>query len=368
MSPIQTAMPSRVTKISSIKHWHATLLFVCAIVLMLLLTGSFNKQKKTVFVVQSDSMAPHYLAGARLSIIPQTRPIRWDVVVLRSPLDAKQLLLKRVVGLPGDSVRIQRGDIWINKTLLSKKFEQQKSTRILLAKESAEVDSAWEANQADWRRTNGNWHFQSLSTMAKDDLPARLVFKLPLNDDLPQNHAISRAVHGVTDVMIECRVTRKPGTILNFKIGGTEFILSATSAGLNQGQVLTILTANGTESSFALQNKETIDLICTTFDGEAKVIIQGELIGSLAVDSASSALNASTIVEIEANGGQATIEELSVWRDVYYEDFNQLDGDTWQLGPDEWFVLGDNPPVSQDSRNWAAPAGVPSRSIIGVVR
>jgi signal peptidase I len=49
---------------------------------------------------------------------------------------------------------------------------------------------------------------------------------------------------------------------------------------------------------------------------------------------------------------------------VYYGAFGSPE---WLLGPDEWFVTGDNQLASIDSRNWAAPAGLPSRLIVGVV-
>jgi signal peptidase I len=49
---------------------------------------------------------------------------------------------------------------------------------------------------------------------------------------------------------------------------------------------------------------------------------------------------------------------------VYYGAFGSPD---WPLGPNEWFVTGDNLLDSIDSRNWTAPAGVPSRLVVGVV-
>ncbi len=49
---------------------------------------------------------------------------------------------------------------------------------------------------------------------------------------------------------------------------------------------------------------------------------------------------------------------------VYYGAFGSPQ---WRPGHDEWFVVGDNQVASVDSRNWAAPAGVPSRLVVGVV-
>ncbi len=40
-------------------------------------------------------------------------PQRWDVMVFKYPNDAPTNFIKRLVGLPGETVRIQHGDIWI---------------------------------------------------------------------------------------------------------------------------------------------------------------------------------------------------------------------------------------------------------------
>ena len=42
------------------------------------------------------------------------QPQRWEVVVFRSPTDANQLFVKRIVGLPGETVSIRDGNVWIN--------------------------------------------------------------------------------------------------------------------------------------------------------------------------------------------------------------------------------------------------------------
>jgi signal peptidase I len=64
------------------------------------------------------------------------------------------------------------------------------------------------------------------------------------------------------------------------------------------------------------------------------------------------------------------IEDLKVYRDTYY---GRPPGPKarWafekpvRLRNDEYFVLGDNSLVSEDSRNWPAGPGVPSRLLLG---
>jgi signal peptidase I len=42
-------------------------------------------------------------------------PQRWDVIVFKYPCDAPTNFIKRLVGLPGETIRIQNGDLWIRR-------------------------------------------------------------------------------------------------------------------------------------------------------------------------------------------------------------------------------------------------------------
>ncbi|QDT67454.1 Signal peptidase I V [Planctomycetes bacterium MalM25] len=64
--------------------------------------------------VAGDSMAPSHADGGRLLVRRWGLPRRWDVVVLRSPNDAQQLLVKRVIGLPGEEITLREGRVQID--------------------------------------------------------------------------------------------------------------------------------------------------------------------------------------------------------------------------------------------------------------
>jgi len=70
-----------------------------------------------------------------------------------------------------------------------------------------------------------------------------------------------------------------------------------------------------------------------------------------------------------------SIEHLGLWRDVYYinngyhltpsaggsgDPFWGSPDNVARLGPDEYFVLGDNSQVSLDARYWGAPVDLPA--------
>ena len=71
-----------------------------------------------VTVVQGCSMEPGIVTGERIIIDLLTYsfaiPRRGDVIVFRSPRNADNDYIKRVIGLPGDSVEIRQGQTYVN--------------------------------------------------------------------------------------------------------------------------------------------------------------------------------------------------------------------------------------------------------------
>ncbi|MEX0672869.1 MAG: signal peptidase I [Candidatus Paceibacterota bacterium] len=70
------------------------------------------------FIVNGQSMAPTFDTGEYL-IVDQlsyqlNNPHRGDVIVFRSPEDTSTFFIKRIVGLPGETVEINRGDVIIH--------------------------------------------------------------------------------------------------------------------------------------------------------------------------------------------------------------------------------------------------------------
>jgi signal peptidase I len=51
---------------------------------------------------------------------------RFDIVILYKPDDPKKSIIKRVIGLPGETIEINEGDIYINKKKLFQPFIDEK--------------------------------------------------------------------------------------------------------------------------------------------------------------------------------------------------------------------------------------------------
>jgi len=70
------------------------------------------------FVVKGASMEPNYHSGDYLIIDEISyrfnEPQRGDVIVFKYPLNQKERYIKRIIGLPGETVEIKDGQIFIN--------------------------------------------------------------------------------------------------------------------------------------------------------------------------------------------------------------------------------------------------------------
>ena len=70
---------------------------------------------------------------------------------------------------------------------------------------------------------------------------------------------------------------------------------------------------------------------------------------------------------LAAQNAQASVSHVRLWRDVHYTQAgsNGVGGAVVRLGPDQYFVLGDNSPRSEDSRFWPDGGAVPASSLLG---
>ena len=71
------------------------------------------------FIVKGDSKAPNFLSGDYLIVDELSYrfsdPQRGEVIVFKYPKDTTQRFIKRVIGLPGETVNIKNGSITISK-------------------------------------------------------------------------------------------------------------------------------------------------------------------------------------------------------------------------------------------------------------
>lgn len=137
------------------------------------------------FIVSGESMVPTFHDGDYL-IIDQisyrfNEPERGDVIIMRYPLDTKKYFIKRIIGLPSETVSIENGIVTIigaeGEQTLSEpyiEFQSNSTTKKVLASDEYFVMGDNRAGSSDSRV----WG----PLPAKNIIGKALIRLLPIND------------------------------------------------------------------------------------------------------------------------------------------------------------------------------------------
>lgn len=324
------------------------------------------------------------------------RPKRWEVVVFQNPGLPTQAYVKRVIGLPGDEIQIRAGDVWIDGELARKNLAEQRSTRLAICsyqhRPTGEVESRWKlpSRWVDRGHTLESIIGQSSSSTFEDDSDDSGIHWVTYRGDAPKSNGSQSqtgatqlwptdeyAYNGLTEPNQRYRV-RDLMLAMQFEMqSGRGELAWSLSDGVQTFEVRLVagerelrLFVNGVEDS-----AQRVKLSGSTwkrprlaemslFDRQLLFALDGEVIfqrplvplilpvkndGGLAKD-----LVSSEPAKFGARDLHVSVSDLTLYRDVYYTRGDERHGITepYRLGSDEYFFLGDNSPVSLDSRSW----------------
>ena len=340
-------------------------------------------------------------AGDRLlihkSIFRFRRPRRWEVVAFRHPRQADQTHVKRVVGLPDESVRIQGGDVYVRGEVQRKKLGQQRALAVLVhdANRQPILDPVpplrWQGEGEDtlWSPFGGRFARRSTS----DEGPAVdwLVYhhwrrargkegevsEGPITDHCGYNQTRPRRredTHVVTDLLLSLRLTETFGQgrlVIRATDGRDEFQVRINPDGSGYEVLQNGRPIPGAAKRAPLSFDE-VTLEVSLFDQQFLLAFDGRVALEWPYDRSPRPLEpTSRPLAIGSQGGLGvSIRDLRVYRDVYYTHPIGPRG-RWglaepvELAADEYFVLGDNSPISEDSRTWPGGPAVPAKLLVG---
>ena len=383
-------------------------------------------------------------------------PHRWEVIVFRNPSDPLEAYVKRVVGLPGEKIQIQGGEVVADGVVQRKSLASQLGTRILVdeyihqpAPDNEDWELRWSAERdvSQWKKTDDGFTFGgkakeapidwlefrhwvvsggshvtevplarwpkslpmpsasftsldynaekqlfrirgALSATERDRWLARsedpsfqqAIQKLyrrshfaPISDEYGYNqHYEGVDAYRVSDVMLEFDLAQCPRSgELDVRVAaGRTFADCRFDLA---GDVMTISLNASPQAATTIPLPASIhsgnhQVVVSVFDGQLVVGIDGEQQGEpilLPVNPETApAPWVERLARIGARGAEVTVSNLRMYRDIYYTPKNNAGSKQFSLDGDEYFVLGDNSPVSVDSRCWDSP-GVPDRALIG---
>lgn len=132
---------------------YALILILCSVVALPLLTDYINHNILASFRLPSESMSPSVLRGDIIFADkrynkPEFKQAvkRGDIAIFVYPNDRTTYFIKRIIGLPGDKIRIQGADIFVNDKSL--RTQAQQGEKNLLVTEQYE-DQQW---QVQWQQ------------------------------------------------------------------------------------------------------------------------------------------------------------------------------------------------------------------------
>lgn len=97
-----------------------------------------------LYVIPSASMAPTLVPGDHIVVTPYRfgkKPNRGDVIVFRSPRVADELMIKRVIGTPGDLVETRAGRVIVCGHALTEPYVAQQATSGVISPQIIPADT-----------------------------------------------------------------------------------------------------------------------------------------------------------------------------------------------------------------------------------
>jgi signal peptidase I len=379
-------------------------------------------------------------------------PERWEVVVFRNPKLPTQAYVKRVVGLPGESIELLDGDVYADGVLQRKPLAVQRALRVPVddsahqpAADAADWRPRWQAasTETNWKSDGRQFRFAGIDSASTPSNSAvdwvayrhwvlaggRHTSRVPLAE-WPSNVAEPNLIHhgfrfdaaaqaleavgalpqaGLADWQKRATTAEARAALAALYERSHQPPLSDVCAYNHPDAATTTYPVHDLMLELSLTAKErrgevlfalhdgTHELICTfdlaagtarvTADGKPTIHREGALPGHLLAGEPAlitvSQFDRQLIVAIDeqplfepllyaAEGVRRPLPDLPVRfgaresavaisgvrldRDVYYTANEETVATACALGPDEFYVLGDNSPVSLDSRAWEHPA------------
>ncbi|MCU0958733.1 MAG: S26 family signal peptidase [Pirellulaceae bacterium] len=311
----------------------------------------------------------------------------WQPVAFRTPAEPAALTVKRLVARGPGRVWIRDGDVYVDDHVQQKELTQLRAVRVIVHDDRfrAAGPPRWQARDATslWRRTPRGYRrddsaghrgpidwlaYQQWTCWPQDDPRRPRTHPVAVVDQDAYNQSLSRGnLHPVPDLMLSCRIGLSPDARCTLRlVSRTDTFDWELDAGHTRWQLLWNGAAASSGQRPARRGPWYVEFaVC---DHRVLAALDGTTVVQFDYQPGVSPGDFSaTRVAIGAAGSSMQCDAIRLHRDLYY--LGPGGAVSWmapnRLECGQWFVLGDNVPISIDSRFWSA---LEEPLIAGVVR
>ncbi len=317
-------------------------------------------------------------------------PSRFEIVVFR-------LLgihyIKRLLGLPGEEILLHDGDVYVNGKLLRKSFAEARRMRMRVFDQAKAPAAGWKERWefSHFSGSPGVRHSEPLGLpISLDGLtsPCTLTYRHfslesrkcePLRDEYAYNaglHADSECVH---DFWIETEIEATGRGSLALRLcDGHDWVEALLPVGESRAVEAFAWPMEApqetrklaeTEKAQGLRVNQRYRVEIGFVDRRLHLAVDGKVWLTVDLPEAKDRQGVERPFQAHADGVTAVLHRVRLHRDLHYgqQGKNAVRGKAVRLGVNQYFMLGDNSPNSEDSRFWVGDGRIDGASFVGSV-
>ena len=312
-------------------------------------------------------------------------PRRWEPFVFRFPGDPTKDFIKRLVGLPGDALEIRNGDIYVNGHIQTKPLDVQERAWIPVYDSRfipADRTRFWKSESSGWSEVEG----LLVADASREEREVIASFARPVRDFYGYDQPGQSGFNFVGDLKLsfdfvasgegggyvratirEVTLAREKDTSLRGgKTYSDEFLLSLP---VNRPEEKASLSVPGfnenvtVATGYPIVSGRKVHIDFLNYDDRILVRMDGKVLFDVQLEERSPRpyRTQNARVALEANGLKVEFSYVQIFRDIFYigathtdegNDYMSRVGEIVTIPDGHYFALGDNSPISQDSRVW----------------